>query len=127
MTLATVARLYKRLYHLAAESADSFEEPARLRMYQAPMAWGVPGCAFVRKVENFTNLLAFCAARMYNRFGKLNSRGAWKQAERKVCPSTRKPDLDNANVGKTEEFIFQAGDHQIGGFPLFLCRRKLHG
>ena len=24
------------------------------------------------------------------------------QAERKVCPSTQKPDLDNANVGKFE-------------------------
>ena len=38
------------------------------------------------------------------------------QAERKVCPSTHIPDLDNANVGT---FVRVAGNFQIGGFPYF--------
>ena len=34
----------------------------------------------------------------------MRCRGAYRKAERKVCPSTREPDLDNANVGKNENF-----------------------
>ena len=30
---------------------------------------------------------------------KFINRGACRQAERKVCPSTREPDVGNANVG----------------------------
>ena len=36
----------------------------------------------------------------YNCFRKLNSRGACRQAERKLRTSTLIPDVDNANVGK---------------------------
>ena len=40
----------------------------------------------------------------------------WRQAERKVCPSTHIPDLDNANVGT---IVCSTGNFQIGGFPYF--------
>ena len=47
---------------------------------------------------------------------QINTRGACRQAERKVKPSTHIPDLDNANVGTA---VSVTGNFQIGGFPSF--------
>ena len=53
---------------------------------------------------------------------KFHTRGACRQAERKVCPSTRKPDLDNANVGTASACII--GDAKSGISDFFVPARR---
>ena len=45
------------------------------------------------------------------------------QAERKVCPSTREPDLDNANVGILR--VNSTGNCQIGVSRIFYFQEVL--